>query len=454
MMRFSSIRINPLWLWALLLFSGVAAAAADAGGLSQLIAVNLSPSAEVTKLELVSDKPLRYKLFLLDNPRRLVVDLEQTDLQLALKTIDFSQTPIKRVRSGRQGATDLRLVFDLKESVISNEYLLPVGNAEKNRLMVELLPVKQRTAAPVVAEKAAPVVAEKVAPVVAEKAAPTAPEVVAVSVKKSNSQSRVVRSAAAIQSKREIIIAIDAGHGGDDPGAIGHDNIQEKEVVLAIARELERRVNGIRGMRAVMIRDGDYFISLRKRMSKARAAQADLMISIHADSFADSRARGASVYTLSERGATSEQARMLAAKENAADLVGGVSIDDKDDQLASVLLDLSQTATIVESTDIATRVLGELKQVGRLHKRRVEKAGFMVLKSPDVPSILVETAFISNPADAQNLNSSTHQRKLAAAILSGLRSYFSENPPHGTLLAYEKSRGKQRVSLLDEGLTQ
>ena len=255
---------------------------------------------------------------------------------------------------------------------------------------------------------------------------------------------RVTRSAVPQGKAREIVIAIDAGHGGEDPGALGPKGTREKDVVLAIARKLEALLKKEPGLRPVLIRDGDYYIGLSQRVALARKARADLLVSIHADSFRDHRASGSSVYTLSPRGATSEQARLLAQKENDSDLIGGVSLEDKDDLLASVLLDLSQTATIGASTDVAARVLGGLKQVGKVHKHRVEQAGVRVLKAPDMPSILVETAFISNPAEERNLRSSAHQQKLARAILSGIRSYFVENPPPGTIMA--QARRKHIIS--------
>ena len=234
---------------------------------------------------------------------------------------------------------------------------------------------------------------------------------------------------------RDVIIAIDAGHGGIDPGARGNKGLLEKDAVLAIARRLETLVKREPGMRPVMIRDGDYFISLRKRVNKARASQSDLFISIHADAFDDSRVSGSSVYALSQRGATTEAARLLANRENAADLIGGVSLEDKDDMLASVLLDLSQNATIEASVDVASRVLQGLKRLGKVHKSRVEQAGFAVLKSPDIPSILVETAFISNPQEERRLRTAKHQQAMAEAMMLGVRSYFKANPPPGTRIA-------------------
>jgi N-acetylmuramoyl-L-alanine amidase len=234
---------------------------------------------------------------------------------------------------------------------------------------------------------------------------------------------------------RDLIIAIDAGHGGDDPGAIGKNGTREKDVVLAIARELSSRINAEPGMRAVLTRNGDYFIPLRERMQRARAQQADLFVSIHADSVLNRAIDGSSVYILSQRGASDEAARWLAERENASDLIGGVSLDDKDDVLASVLLDLSQSAALSASETAAESVLRELTRVGEVRKPQVQQARFMVLKSPDIPSMLVETAYISNPGEEQRLREHAHQAKLAEAIRAGLHDYFYANPPPGTHIA-------------------
>ncbi len=256
---------------------------------------------------------------------------------------------------------------------------------------------------------------------------------------------------AAVQPvSREIIIAIDAGHGGEDPGARGRNGTREKDVVLATARRLEALVRAEKGMRPVMIRDGDYYLSLRQRIQKARQHKADLFISIHADAFLHPNAKGSSVYTLSDRGASSEAARWLAESENAADLVGGVSLEDKDELLASVLLDLSQTATSSASQVIAAEVLSSLNDVGHVHKPQVQQAGFVVLKSPDIPSILVETAFISNPKEESKLRDPRFQQSLAEAIMSGARSYFARHAPPGSVLALREhvvNRGETLVGI-------
>jgi len=239
---------------------------------------------------------------------------------------------------------------------------------------------------------------------------------------------------------------VDAGHGGEDPGASGSRfRTKEKNVTLQIARRLKRLIDAQPGMRAVLTRSGDYYIGLRKRMALARKHRADLFVSIHADAFRDKRVRGSSVYVLSKRGASSEAARWLAESENSADLVGGVSLDDKDDVLASVLLDLSQSATQHASLSAASEVYGQLRQVGKVHGRRVQQAGFMVLKSPDVPSMLVETGFISNPKEERNMRDPKHQERMARAIMAGVKKFFAKAPPPGTLLAERNKTNTEHV---------
>ena len=264
---------------------------------------------------------------------------------------------------------------------------------------------------------------------VAAPATVTAPPVV-------DTTPRIVRAAhAPTDSGRDVVIAVDAGHGGQDPGAIGHGGTREKDVVLAIARALAERINSEPGMRAVLTRDRDEFLVLRDRIGRARIAKADMFVSIHADSIANRDVSGSSVYVLSEHGASNEAARWLADRENAADLMGGVKLDDKDKQLASVLLDLSQTANISASMTAAQRVIGSLDAVGQVRKAQVQQAGFVVLKSPDIPSMLVETAYISNPEEEVSLRNTRHQAALADAIFAGLRGYFASNPPGGTRFA-------------------
>jgi N-acetylmuramoyl-L-alanine amidase len=261
---------------------------------------------------------------------------------------------------------------------------------------------------------------------------PSAPTLV---MRLASARRQVLAAHAPRESGRDVVIAVDAGHGGEDPGATGHAGVHEKDVVLAIARALARRINSEPGMRAILTRDRDEFLTLRERIRRARAAPADLFVSVHADSIANSAVSGSSVYVLSERGATNEAARWLAERENAADLMGGVSLADKNKTLASVLLDLSQSANISASMSAAQSVIGALQSVGLVRKAQVQQAQFVVLKSPDIPSMLVETAYISNPAEERRLRDPAQQAALAAAIFTGLRGYFADNPPAGTHFA-------------------
>ncbi len=301
------------------------------------------------------------------------------------------------MRSAERNTTDLRIVLDTNKSVKPKTFLLTPNKTYGHRLVVDLY------------EKS----------------------------KDFSSKSKKLKPVKQItnNSLRDVVIAVDAGHGGEDPGALGRKGTREKDVVLAIARELKKKIDAQRGMRAVLIRDGDYYIKHRRRMDIARQAKADLFISIHADAFKDRRAKGASVYVLSERGASSEAAKWLAQQENQADLVGGVSLDDKDPLTKKVLLDLSQNATLEDSYSSAREVLRAMGEVTRLHSREVQQAGFLVLKAPDIPSILIETAYISNLAEERNLRSKAYQRKLATAIVAGLKRYFEQSPQPGTLLA-------------------
>ena len=350
--------------------------------------------------------PVKYRYFTLSKPDRFVVDVLNVVGRGSKPALNLADTSIRNLRTGIRKGTDLRLVFELNHRAQGKVYLLKPVAGKPERLVVELAGGVTRHLA---------------------KAAPVRPKPAA--------KPRVKKELVASKQERDIIVAIDAGHGGVDPGAKGRRGTNEKEVTLAIARQLEALVKKEDGMRPLMIRNGDYFINLKERREKARRNKADIFISIHADSFPDPRAKGASVYALSQNGASSEAASLLANRENASDLVGGVKLDDKDDMLASVLLDLSQSATIENSIDVAGRVLKGLRHVSRIHKQRVQQAAFVVLKSPDIPSILVETAFISNPTEERNLRSHGYQHKLAVAMMSGIRAYFIANPPPGTRIA-------------------
>ncbi len=351
-----------------------------------------------TRLVFDTSGPVAHTLMNLTQPDRLVIDISNTRLKAAIPAVSQGDRYVQNVRSGVRNTSDLRVVLDLKHKVQPKSFMLKPNRQYGHRLVIDLYG--------------------------ADESGRKKPE----AVKTVNKN-----------GLRDIVIAIDAGHGGEDVGAIGPGGTHEKNISMAIAQKLKALIQAEPGMRPVMTRDGDYYVTLRKRMEIARQQKADLFISIHADAFRDSRVKGASVYTLSNRGASSEAARWLAKSENSADLVGGVTLDDKDDLLASVLLDLSQTATRQVSSEAADRVYLQLKKVGDVHGRRVQQAGFVVLKSPDIPSVLVETAFISNPGEERKLNDPRHQKRLAKAIFRGVRSYFESTPPPGTMLATRKS---------------
>ena len=379
--------------------------------------VRLWTAPDHTRLVFDADAGIDHKVFSLDNPQRLVIDLQAVKLRAHPPAPKADDPLILRIRSAeRNGGRDVRVVLDLKQAVRPKSFLLKPNREYGHRLVVDLYPSAKVAGKP------------------------------AQAVTKSIDQAR----------SRGVVIAIDAGHGGEDPGARGPKGTFEKNAVLAIARKLEALVKREPGMRPVMIRDGDYYVGLRQRMAKAHEARADLFISIHADAFHDRRVRGSSVYTLSERGASSEAARWLADSENAADLVGGVggvTLEDKDQLLASVLLDLSQTAAMEASNAVAQEVLGELSNLGKTHKRRVQQAGFVVLKSPDIPSLLVETAFISNPHEERKLNDPVHQGRLAAALMQGIRDYFHRSPPPGTWLADNRDPPSEHEYVISRGDT-
>lgn len=389
--------------WLVLLW--VMTSLANAGAL-QVQSVRLWAAPDSTRVVFDVSGPVQHRLFTLKNPDRLVIDLSDASIDSKLKKALTSGGIVKKLRSGPRNKKDLRLVLDLKTAVKPKSFVLKPNDQYGHRLVIDLF---NKSAS----KKSTPTKIE--APVQAAK-------------------------------RRDLVIAIDAGHGGDDPGARGKKGTREKDVVLAMARRLAKLIDKEPGMRAVLIRNGDYYIGLRKRIEKARKHRADLFISIHADAFRDRRVHGSSVYVISRRGASSEMARWLAARENAADLVGGVSLDDKDDLLAEVLLDLAQSATLDASNQVADNVLHQMKKLGKVHKKRVQHAGFVVLKSPDIPSLLVETAFISNPGEEKRLRSAKHQTRVAQAILNGVRNYFVSNPPPGTVLAQrvEMKRGARQ----------
>ena len=363
-----------------------------------------------TRLVFDLSGPVKHEILTLSSPERVVIDISAASLKSSFDSLDFDKTPITKLRSGVRNKKDLRLVLDMNQAIKPRSFLLAASGDLHDRLVVDLYDQKQ---------KSSPVI-----------------------ISANNSK------------KRDIIIAIDAGHGGEDPGALGPGKLREKDVVLKISKKLKDKIDKTAGYSARLIRTGDYYIGLTKRRQLARQYQADMFVSIHADAFSDARANGTSVYALSPRGATSASAKFLAQKQNSADLVGGVSLSDKDDVLASVLFDLSMTASLDASLDVGREVLTQIKQVSRLHKKQVEQAGFAVLKSPDMPSILVETGFISNPQESRRLNSSSYQYKMANAIHVGIERYFSSHPPDGTLIAWQQQNsGKGRQYVVSSGDT-
>jgi len=417
------------------------------------------PAQEYTRLTLESKQPIRYNLFTVKNPERLVIDLEDVEITGPLNglagKIGNDDPYIKSVRVGRFKPGVARLVLDLKAEVKPQLFNLKPVAEYGNRLVLDIYPAvpidpllalvlrpeNKLPEIPVTLEEKAveailtnaPVLTNTPAlpdilelPKIAEAPAAEAPLPTVPST--SAKPDKILAKSSPEISTRILIIAIDAGHGGEDPGAHGRGGTFEKHVTLAIAHKLKELVDDTPGMRGVLIRDGDYFIPLGGRVVKARQIHADLFISIHADAFIKPDARGSSVFALSEHGATSSAARWLAKKENEADLIGGVNIAVKDPYLARTLLDLSQTATISDSLKLAKHMLGELGSINALHRGFVEQAGFAVLKSPDIPSVLVETAFISNPTEERRLNDEDYQEKLARAIFSGIKRYFAQNP--------------------------
>ncbi len=353
--------------------------------------------------------PAQHRLMTLENPARIVVDISDIRLKASVDNLDLANTPIASVRTGIRAGTDLRVVFDISAPVDPRSFDLKANAQAGDRLVLDLYD-KTRSGA---ASEEAP----------------------------------VVKKQATASGRRDIVVAIDAGHGGEDPGALGPNRLREKDVVLKIARELHALLEKEPGFSPTLVRTGDYYISLAGRRDIARKRQADLFLSIHADAFTKPQANGASVYALSTKGASSTAARYLAQRENAADLVGGVRLSDKDDVLAGVLADLSMTSTLDTSLKLGGKMLVHMDDVARLHKRNVEQAGFAVLKSPDIPSLLVETGFISNPEEARRLATRNYQQRMARAIYAGVRDWFRLHPPAGTLLAWQKAQGSQQYTI-------
>ncbi len=454
---------------------------------NSVVAVRVWPAQDYTRITLESSLPFDYKMKSLQSPERIVLDIENIDLNQNVKSLSdkilASDPYIKQIRVARYQASAVRLVLDLKSEVKPNIFTLAPTGDYKYRLVLDVYPIKDplmamiagreatansHTDAQLSNESKAQVAAEssalksiptdqatpnkdvsntkieltQSASVASDKTDASNPELVQdklqarskkinpnnIELKNAESKNDQPNRAYSNNDSRQIVIAIDAGHGGEDPGARGANGSNEKDITLMIAKRLKDKIDSEPNMRGVLTRDSDYFIPLHGRVVKARKMQADLFVSIHADSFTNSAARGSSVFALSERGATSASARYLAKKENESDLIGGVSLDDKDPVLARTLLDLSQTATITDSLKLGKAVLAQIASINTLHTKHVEQAAFAVLKSPDIPSILVETAFISNPEEERKLNNEAYQDQLVDSILTGIKKYFSTNP--------------------------
>lgn len=378
---------------------------------NEVSSVRVWRSPENTRLVFDLAAPLEYNIIPLSSPDRLVIDLQQAKLKTSFKSLDLKDTPIVKIRHAVRNKNDLRVVLDLNAAVQPRSFLLKPSGDAGHRLVVDLNDFATT------------------------KPTPT-----------------VVASEPQKDARRDIVVAIDAGHGGEDPGASGPTKVREKHVVLAIAKQLQEEINKQPGYRAVLVRTGDYYVKHKRRWEKARENRADLFMSIHADAFTDPRAKGSSVYALSRKGTTSAMARFLANSEN-VDLAGEVSLGDHEEMVQKTLTDLVMTSSLVNSIAVGERIIGEMGRMTDLHSKRVELANFRVLKAPDIPSILIETGFISNPKEERQLNDKKYQKTLAQAITRGVLAYFEESPPMGTLIAWQKDNQKAAEHVIKRGDT-
>lgn len=396
-MIFSDTCKKSFLLFALLLGIAQLAQAKDA----QIHDVRLWRAPDSTRIVFDLDQGVDYKVFTLQNPDRVVIDIPHAVMMANLGSVDLKNSPIVSLRSGSSDKDVVRIVMDVAERVIPQSFFLKKNGTIGDRLVVDLKDTRVH-------------------------------------------QAEVTKTVAAVNDKRrDLIIAVDAGHGGEDPGALGASKVQEKKIVFAIAQELAALLGKETGYQVVMVRKGDYYVGLKERREIASKARADLFVSIHADAFRNPKAHGSSVYALSPKGASSAEAQYLADSENQSDLVGGLELEDKDPVLASVFFDLSMTYKRDSSLMVGGSVLNKMKQISRLHSFRVEQAAFAVLKAPDVPSILVETGFVSNPGEARKLNSPEYQKKVASAIFDGIHDYFRINAPEDTYIAWKNKKPNQ-----------
>ncbi len=419
------------------------------GGATQASAAdihNIRLWAAPDHVRLVFDmsSPATANVFTLDNPDRVVIDIDSSDLSFDVGDLDLDGSAIDSVRTGTREGGGLRVVLDVNRHVVPKSFTLPPNEQYSDRLVIDL----DYPGASAVSDPIDPIEAMIRDQEISAQRAQQEAVVQGGGVEQPSQVAATVE--AQPHPKRDIIIAVDAGHGGEDPGAIGPSGTREKDVVLEIARKLKNRIDDTPGFKAILTRDDDYYVGLRQRTLIARQQKADFFVSIHADAVRSSQPYGSSVYALSQGGATSESARWLAASENQSDLIGGVdgslSLDDKDEVLRGVLLDLTMTATMNDSLATGGQVLDQLGRINKLHKSRVEQAGFVVLKSPDIPSLLVETGFISNPKEEAQLRSSGHQAQLAQAIFAGIVAHFRQHPPPSSLLAWQRDQGRGGAS--------
>lgn len=402
-------RLAMVAMVAVTAMSAIAGSAAAAPAV-EVSGIRIATEAGKTRVALDLNRRVEHKIFTLSNPDRVVIDMPAARIERSALPLPDGTGAVRRIRSANRRDGSVRIVLDMATPARPRSFLLAPNGTQGDRLVVDLMP-------------------------------PDAPRI----VKKAPSPG-AVSPRVAEPVGRDIVISIDPGHGGKDPGAHGPTGVREKDVVLRISQELAAMIDADPYMRAHLTRNGDRFIQLRQRMESARAAEADLFVSIHADAFKDRRVRGATVYVLSSKGASDEASKRLAERENAAHLIGGVSLTDKDQTLASVLLDLSQNASLSASIDVGAEILQRIGAVTKVRKRKVQQAPFLVLKSPDVPSVLIETAFISNPSDENNLTSRRYRARLAQAMFDGIRGYFAANPPTGTRMAQAvRSRGPVRM---------
>lgn len=407
-----------------LLIGLMISAALTVASAAEVRGVKVSQEGAQTVVQLRLSQQSRFQVFSLTGPHRLVVDIEGGRIAPTALPLPREAGPVRQVRFARQPNGVLRVVLDLNRPLEYSSQQVPNG-AAGTQVLINL----RQPGAAVATVASAPVPAPA-------RAAATTPA-------PATREASPVRTLTAGASGRDLVVVVDAGHGGKDPGAIGPSGIREKDITLAISRRIVALLDEEPGMRGQLTRSGDYFIVLRDRMERARSAQADFFLSVHADAINNRKVRGSSVYALSTKGATDEAARRLAARENAADLIGGVQLANKERTLASVLMDLSQRAAISTSIEAGDVILGELARVGPLLRTSVQQAPFLVLKSPDVPSLLIETAFISNPQDERNLTTAQYQDRVARAVVAGVRRYFYNNPPPGTLVAALGARGAE-----------